>query len=406
MESTINSNDSHTQKRRTKISIVSMNLSTNCTNRALRLAQALSSVYDVEIVGPTFGVGKRWGEGIWPPLERTSIPIKSVRGDYLPGFYKSIRHLLTLLDGDIIIACKPRFPSMGIALLKKMLTGKPVILDVDDDEYAQTMGGKKAPLTKKLVNTSGYLFTRITHPFWKLVDGVFTVSEHFRKYYGGIIVPHGQDPDALDPRKYDRNLIRAELKVANDEILIGFVGTPQRQKGIDLIMEAIESLENKLLKCMIVGADENDEYLRNLKKKYGSIMIVVPPQHVEKIPYYLTAFDIVALPQLNVPESQGQMPAKLTDAMAMAKIIIASEISDIPLYLNNRGLLVKPGELDALKDRIRWVINNKKEAENLGLMARQYFLDNLTLDAMLAAMHPVLERILSNHHRRLPKSRP
>ncbi len=400
MNETTNLKDSHTQKRRPKISIVSMNLSTNCTNRALRIAQALKPVYDVEIVGPTFGVGKRWGEGIWPPLELTSIPIRPVKGDYLPGFYKSIKRLLSLLDGDIIIACKPRFPSMGIALLKKMLTGKPVILDVDDDEYAQTMGGKKATLIKQLINTSGYFFTRITHPFWKHVDCVFTVSEHFRRTYGGIIVPHGQDPTVLDPGKYDRDLIRTELGIANDEIVIGFVGTPQRQKGIDLIMEAIQFLESYHLKCMIVGADENDEYVCNLKKIYGSRIIVVPPQHVDKIPYYLTAFDIVALPQLNVPESQGQMPAKLTDAMAMAKIIIASEISDIPLYLNNRGLLVDPGGLETLADRIKWVINNRDEAENLGLKARQFFLDNLTLDAMLAAMRPEIERLLSSYRSR------
>ena len=379
--------------RKLKVSIVSMNLSTNCTNRCVRIAQALSSTYEVEIVGTTFGVGTRWGEGLWPPLEGVSIPIRAVRGGYLPGYLKSFWKLLSSLDGDIIIACKPRFPSLGVALIKKMISGKPVILDVDDDELAQTLPGKKAPLLKKLISANGYLLTRITHPFWKFADSVFTVSAHFRRTYDGIIVPHGQDPTELDPERYDRSEIRNEMNIAADDVVIGFVGSPQYQKGIDLILEAIQKLGNENLKLLIIGADEKDAYLSSLKEQYGPTMITIPPQPIEKIPYFLTAIDIVVLPQRAVAESLGQMPAKLTDAMAMAKPVIASALADIPLHLEGRGLIVEPGNLDDLAKAIQWVLNNRHDALELGQKARQFFLEKLTLTAMLAAMRPEIERV-------------
>ncbi|MHB0989834.1 MAG: glycosyltransferase [Burkholderiales bacterium] len=381
-------------KRPIKISILSMNLSTNCTNRCLRIAQALDNSYEVEIVGATFGVGTNWGVGIWPPLENTVIPIRPVRGDYLPGFIRSIIQLLKMLDGDVIIACKPRFPSLGIALIKKFISGTPVILDVDDDELAQTLPGKKASFLKQLINTSGYLFTRITHPFWKWADAVFTVSEHFRHTYGGTIVPHGQDPLLLDPARYDRNIIRSEIGIADDEFIITFIGTPQHQKGIDLILEAIKKLNAPKLKLMIIGFDKNDSYQTVLKQHYEKIIILIPPQPIEKIPYSLAAADCVALPQRNVPESLGQMPAKLTDAMAMAKPVIASALSDIPLHLKNRGLLIEPGDVNGLANHIAWLITHKEEAKKLGQDARKFFLENLTLEAMLLAMQPQIERVL------------
>lgn len=382
-------------ERKLKITIVSANLSTNCTNRCVHIAQALSNKYDVEIVGTTFGVGTHWGEGIWPPLEGVTLPMRSVRGDYLPKYLKSIWILLSYIDGDIIIACKPRFPSLGIALMKKVLSGKPVFLDVDDDELAQTLPGKHASLVKKLVNTSGYLFTRITHPFSRFTDGVFSVSEYFRSKYGGVIVPHGQDPFKLSPEKFDRSETRGQLGINTEEMIIGFIGSPQYQKGVDLILEAMRKIGNETVKLMVVGADPSDTFTEDLKEQYGSSLILIPPQPIEKLPIFLTAVDLIALPQRDSLEGRGQMPAKLTDAMAMAKPVIASALADIPKYLEGRGLIVEPGNVLELEKSIRWVVENRQKATELGQKGRQFFLANLTLNAMLEVMQPEIERVSS-----------
>jgi glycosyltransferase involved in cell wall biosynthesis len=45
-----------------------------------------------------------------------------------------------------------------------------------------------------------------------------------------------------------------------------------------------------------------------------------------------------------------------------------------------RGLLVKPGDPDALADAMQWAINNRTLMKVMGRNARQYALDNHSPD--------------------------
>lgn len=375
----------------TKISIISMNLATNCTNRCLLLADALAPKYNVELAGTSFGPG---GRGLWAPIKDAGLPIKAVTGDLLPGYLPQIRDLLRLLDGDLIIACKPRFPSFGVSLIKRALRGTPVILDIDDDELVMTEPGRQASLVHKLRSTNGFLFTRALHPLHRMANGVFCVSEVFRKTYGGIIVPHGRDPTVFDPAKFDRQALRRQLGFPDDAIVIGFIGTPHPQKGTDLIATAAARTGDPRIRVMIAGATAGDSHTEELRRCFGERVLLLPPFPASKVPDYLAAVDVVVLPQRNVPASYGQMPAKLTDAMAMGKIIIASSISDIPRYLEGCGLLVPPDDEAAITQKLIWVANNRAAAEELGRKARMRFLRDMTTAAMREAMVPMIERIL------------
>lgn len=378
-----------------KITIVSMNLSTNCTNRCLRLAQALQSRYEVEIVGTTFGVGRNWGQGLWPPLEGLhDVAIRSVSGDYLPRYLKSLWKLMKMIDGDIVIACKPRAPSLGIALLKRMLSGKPVILDIDDDELAQTLPGRQASWPKQLVNVSGYLWTRLIHPLHRLADAKFVVSQNFLSRYGGVVVAHPMNPRELDPARFDRGVLRTALGLAEGDIVVGFVGTPGRQKGTDLLVTLLDRIHDERLKLMIVGADPTDDDIVEMRRKAGGRLLVLPMQPLAKLPQALAVMDIVALPQRASAETWGQMPAKLTDAMAMGKPVVAADRADIGAYLaDGRGLVFDPEDVDGFARQVQWLLDRPSARSAMGTAARAFFLDHLTLDAAAAGMIPVIERL-------------
>lgn len=110
-----------------KVSILSPNLSINCLGRAYLLAKILQRHYEVEIVGPIFG------NGIWEPVAHDkSIKYKSVNiiGKFKP--YLQVLKLVKAVDGDVIYASKPIFTSFGIGLIKKVMSQKPLILDIDD----------------------------------------------------------------------------------------------------------------------------------------------------------------------------------------------------------------------------------------------------------------------------------
>ncbi len=384
------------QSARRKVTIVSMNLSTNCTNRCFRLAQALAPHFETEIVGTTFGVGKRWGEGIWPPLEGCAdVSIKGVPGDYLPRYLRSIPKLLRLMDGDVIVACKPRFASLGIALLHKLIWRKPVILDIDDDELAQTMPGKQASLLKKLAHPGGYLWTRVIHPLHRFVNAKFVVSENFRQRYGGTLVPHPLDPDEIDPARFDRSKVRREFDIRDDQVVVGFIGTPGAQKGTDLLPEALERIPDENLLLMIVGAEVNDPYALAMKRRAGNRLLLVPMQPLARLPEFLAAADIIALPQRSTDETWGQMPAKLTDAMAMAKPIIAAERADMPAYLaGERGLTFSADDIDGLVECLQWLLDHRDEWARIGNAARSYFETHLSYQAVGDIMNTAIRKLL------------
>lgn len=373
---------------KTKITILSNNLSSNGMTRCLSIAHALSKNYAVEIVGTTFQ------HEVWSPARESAIPIKAVPAEQFPRYFQKIRELLRLADGDVIIACKLRFPSLGIALLKRFISGTPVILDIDDDEVAMTLPGRKDSLLLRLRNPNGDLTTRLIRPFFRFANAVFCVSRFFQKQYGGVIVPHGQNPVAFDPARYDAEAIRCELKIGDGETLIGFIGTPHPHKGIDVLLEAVARLQRNDVRVMVVGAVPSQPYVQTLQKQYARLMRMVPPQPLDRVPYYLAASDLVVLPQRNRAESFGQMPAKLSDAMAMAKPIISSALSDIPRYLEGCGMVVPPDDVAALEDKIRWVVEHREEAVAMGQRARERFMSALTYDAVHAVVTPVIEGLL------------
>lgn len=392
----MNSQDCGASLRRKKVTILSMNLSTNCSNRCLRLAEALSAIYDVEIVGTTFGVGRLWGQGLWPPLDGdVGVAIRSVRGDYLPGYLRSLCELMRLIDGDIIVACKPRAPSFGVALLCKLLYRKPVILDIDDDELAQTRPGRKASLLSQLRNVSGYLWTRVVHPLHRLADSKFVVSENFRKRYGGTVIPHPLDPQVFNPSRYDRTAIRARLSLSDEVVVVAFIGSPSPQKGTDLLATLLQRLPAPNLRVLIVGAEESDPYVQDIKRRGADRLILLPMMPLAQLPEFVVAADIVALPQRASDESWGQMPAKLTDAMAMGKPVVAAARADIPAYLSDgRGLTFVADDVDGFVSRVEWLLENPMAWEPMGARAREYFLSRCSSDAVGSTMSEVIRRLL------------
>ena len=88
---------------------------------------------------------------------------------------------------------------------------------------------------------------------------------------------------------------------------------------------------------------------------------------------YLSQMDIFILPSL----SEG-LGVAIIEAMAAGKCVIASNIDGIKeLVLNNKtGLLIEPRNSDEIYNKIKWCLDNKKEALAIGQIAKQFIMDN------------------------------
>lgn len=375
-----------------KISIISPDLSHNCLGRAYILAKVLQRHYEVEIVGPMFG------EGIWEAVANDkSIKYKFVKisGRFKP--YWQISKVVKKIDGDVIYASKPLFTSFGVGLLKKLKGKKPLILDVDDWQMGFIKESyKKLSFTRRLkslisstiwfYNLGSYWNNLINEKLTHIADEV-TVSNNFlKKRFGGKIVWHGRDTDAFNPEKFDKNLIREKYQIKRTKKIVMFFGTPRAHKGISNLTDAINLIRNQEIILYIIGITDGDKYCEKLveyaKKLLGNRFKGFEIQLFEKIPEFLAMADVVVIPQKRNFATIGQVPAKVFDAMAMAKPIIATNVSDLPEILDGCGWIVEPEKPKELAKTIQYVLDNPKEAGEIGWKARQKCIDKYSWDAM------------------------
>lgn len=385
-----------------KISILTPALSRNCLGRAYLLAKILQRHYEVEIVGPIFG------DGIWEPVANDeSITYKSVKIHGRFKLYWKIRELASKIDGDVIYASKPLFTSFGVGLTKKLSNSKPLILDIDDWE----MGFKKescsrlsltqsfkslATFALYFYNMGSYLNTLFGEKLSHLADEI-TVSNSFLKdKFGGIVVWHGRDTEAFDPAKFDKYLLREKYQIEETKKVVMFFGTPGVHKGIEDLINAIDSIKVQDIVLVIVGIDR-DYYSQNLvkigKEMLGDRFRIFGLQPFERVPEFLAMADIVVIPQKKNFASVGQVPAKVFDAMAMAKPIIATNVSDLPEILDGCGWIVEPDTPEQLAKTIEYVLNNPEEAGEMGCKARQKCIEKYSWDTM----EKVLENVFGKY---------
>lgn len=370
-----------------KISILNFDLSNNSLGRAYILAKILSRRYEVEIIGPQFG------NSMWSPVAND----KTIKYTVLFKSLKDLKNNLKQIDGDIIYAIKPYGTSYGYALLKKLLNKKPVILDEDDWDFGFYIDKPIIQIVKEFLhvdifNINNPLYIYILGKLAFIADSVTVSSTFLQKKFGGTIIPHARDEEMfnIDQKKVDE--LKKEYNPEGNKIIM-FYGSVRKHKGIDIIIDALDTLNYKNVTFMIVGVDkDSQQFIPN-----RTYIKTLPPQNFDILPNILSLADLVVLPQKKSTASLGQVPAKIFDAMALGKPIIASNISDIPLILKGCGLIFEPEDIVELSNNIKYIIDNPIEALNFGKKAKEKFLLHYSFNAVENTLFKVIKKVIKQY---------
>jgi len=92
--------------------------------------------------------------------------------------------------------------------------------------------------------------------------------------------------------------------------------------------------------------------------------------------------NVLVIPQRRNFATIGQLPAMVFDAIAMAKPIIATNVSDLPEILDGCGWIVGSENTEKLAETIQYILNNPKEANEVGCKARQKCIGKYSWDVM------------------------
>jgi glycosyltransferase involved in cell wall biosynthesis len=119
---------------------------------------------------------------------------------------------------------------------------------------------------------------------------------------------------------------------------------------------------------MIVGDGPEEMYLKTMVKTSGISEVFMFTGQRFDIPKILAMYDIFVLPSV----LEG-LPRVVIEAMAMAKPIVATDISGVreQLIHDRNGLIVPPENPEALAEAIIHLINDEKKANKLGKKARK-----------------------------------
>ncbi|MGF1570231.1 MAG: glycosyltransferase [Nodosilinea sp.] len=388
-----------------RVSILASDLSAQGAGRwggAVRpflLGQALQRMgYTVDMVGFTPDVdGPSWPCDI--PIQ--AIPVASPRLGRA-----AIAELFRHLRGDIIYAYKLKPSSFGLALLHRLRHHRPVVLDIDDWELSWHGGEgwryRASPhqIARQLLKPDGAL-RHPDHPLYlqwieRLVPQADLVTTHtgfLQQRFGGVYIPNGKDTDLFNPSNYAAEACRADYGLTPYRVLM-FPGAPRSYKGVEDLLVAMDVLDQPDLKLVLVGGSPYDNYDQELLTRWPQRIIHLGKRPYAEMPRVIAAAHVVVVPQRQTPAAQAQFPLKLTDAMAMAKPILATRVGDIPTILNGTGYLAEASAPDQLAQQITAIFDDYDRALHLGHLARTRCVSHYSIDAMGQLLHQSLIQLL------------
>lgn len=211
------------------------------------------------------------------------------------------------------------------------------------------------------------------------------------------VVPNGVDTSRFKPVARDQSLARA-LDIG-DKIVIGYVGSIVDYEGLGLLTQAVALLSEDRNDFVVLIVGDGAEY-EGLKTQVRNLNIDhlfrfagrVPHDQVER---YYSLVDIAPFPRLAVPVCEMVSPLKPLEAMAMGKVVIASDVAAMVEIVNDgiTGILHRKNDVVALTESLRTVMNDRNLRLRLSEHARSWVEEERQWDALGARVGRIYESL-------------
>jgi glycosyltransferase involved in cell wall biosynthesis len=294
-----------------------------------------------------------------------NLKVVSARGWLLPdpvNYVLSPQSLLMVrrqireFRPDLVLVNKFMFFTSFAAPIAKLM-GKPTILVTD------TYPGLNWFPRNRFVAAVMWLYARLVGvPLLRSVDrvvllheGLVPIAERYRLRY--TVIHNGTDLAQADFAAPATDLTKPE-----GETWIGYVGRLESVKGYDILLRAVEPLHRKYpnLKTFFIGATGPGDFSSSSQVRFLGFR--------EDVYSVLKRMDVFCLPSL----SEG-LPNALMEAMSVGCASVASGVGGVTALIEHEknGLLVPPGDPDALSGSLERLILDPESRKSLGAAARR-----------------------------------
>lgn len=289
------------------------------------------------------------GERIWEPLADSEFAADCV----LPGPGDERQRELALLPdvawAEVVVAVKPLPSSFGVGRRLAEQVGRPLVVDIDDPDLEV-----RTEWLPRWERTARWLLKPAHRELGRLrrnLRGVPTTVSNptLAVRYPGLIVPHVRRlPAEVRPTTSSTPVVR-------------FVGSVREHKGLEQLRAAVGALADKGLRLEVTAPAPSDHAPH--EKWLGTTT-------VEQGAALVADADVIAIPSLAHSWSRAQLPAKVVDAMVAGRFVVASDTPPLRWALGDTGVLVPPGDVDALTSALRDALSPQERTRH-GLAARE-----------------------------------
>jgi len=213
-----------------------------------------------------------------------------------------------------------------------------------------------------------------------------------------LVAEHGADPakievigSAVDLEKFkplrNRAKFRREIGLGDNTPLIGNVGMIRPDKGQLVLVEAAPLVLQKRpdARFVIVGQGtgilKRGINVRNAIDRAGLADKIIMAGYRWDTPNVYAACDMIVIASLRTEAS----PIVLREAFASGRPVIATKVGDIPEILRDRenGLLIEPGDTQALANAIMEFITDPNLAAYCAANGLRYATEHFSFDTMM-----------------------
>jgi glycosyltransferase involved in cell wall biosynthesis len=210
-----------------------------------------------------------------------------------------------------------------------------------------------------------------------------------------VAIPHGIDPSSYKLNSRDcEDIVDERRRLFGNAPLLGFIGRFVRYKGLSVLVDALARLDG--VHALMIG----DGPLRRQTEEQARIAGVAERMHflgnvdeTTKI-RSLAMMDILLLPSVETTEAFGlaQIEAQFMEVPVVASNL-PTGVTDVTKD-GQTGLLVPPGDPEALANAVSRIIDDPNLAARLGRSGRAHALRHFTFDLFQRRYEELFEMLL------------
>ena len=255
------------------------------------------------------------------------------------------------------------------------------------------------------------LYRPFLEAFYRRVNSIIVptprhieISEFVSKHRDKCrVVPFGIPIERFELDEAERKLAD---KLRNGPPMVLCVGRLVGYKGVEFLIRAFANIKARLV---IIGTGPLENALKNLthKESVADRVEFLGQVPVRELIAYYHASEVFVLPSVSNAEMFGIVQL---EAMACRKPVISTNLPTGVPWVNQHGktgLVVRPRDVEALAESIRYLLSNSERRRELGEAGRQRVEQQFTSTKMAASLLQIYQELVTEPYwQEVPAKRP